>query len=286
MATIKQALISVSDKTGIVDFARGLLGFGVTLISTGGTAKLLRDEGLQVTEVGDYTGFPEMLDGRVKTLHPKVHAGILARRDLPAHMGAMKDTGIPTIELVVVNLYPFSQTVAKPDCTLADAIENIDIGGPAMVRSAAKNYQHVAVVTDPADYGALLKEMTSANGAVGAETRFRLAQKAFSHTAAYDGAISNYLTSLDTGGRRVEFPARLNLQFDLAQALRYGENPHQNACSSTWLKRCAMARIRIRTRRSTVISIPRPEVSPTMCSGRARNCHTTTSAMPMPRGSA
>ena len=229
MATIKQALISVSDKTGIVDFARGLLGFGVTLISTGGTAKLLRDAGLQVTEVGDYTGFPEMLDGRVKTLHPKVHAGILARRDLPAHMGAMKDTGIPTIELVVVNLYPFSQTVAKPDCTLADAIENIDIGGPAMVRSAAKNYQHVAVITDPADYGALLKEMTSANGAVGAETRFRLAQKAFSHTAAYDSAISNYLTSLDTGGRRVEFPARLNLQFDLAQALRYGENPHQNA---------------------------------------------------------
>ena len=229
MAVIKQALISVSDKTGIVEFARGLRGFAVKLISTGGTAKLLRDEGLQVTEVGDYTGFPEMLDGRVKTLHPKVHAGILARRDLPGHMSAMKDAGIPTIDLVVVNLYPFSRTVAKPECALADAIENIDIGGPAMVRSAAKNYQHVAVVTDPADYGPLLREMSSANGAVGAETRFRLAQKAFSHTAAYDVAISNYLTSLDTGGRRAEFPARLNLQFDLAQPLRYGENPHQNA---------------------------------------------------------
>src|SRR5665647_1678585 len=152
MAAIKQALISVSDKTGIVEFARGLQGFGVTLISTGGTAKLLRDAGLQVIEVGDYTGFPEMLDGRVKTLHPKVHAGILARRDLPAHMNAMKDTGIPAIDLVVVNLYPFRQAVAKPECTLAEAIENIDIGGPAMVRSAAKNYQHVAVVTDPVSY--------------------------------------------------------------------------------------------------------------------------------------
>ncbi|HSN39119.1 MAG TPA: bifunctional phosphoribosylaminoimidazolecarboxamide formyltransferase/IMP cyclohydrolase, partial [Burkholderiales bacterium] len=137
MAVIKQALISVSDKTGIVEFARGLQAFGVTLISTGGTAKLLRDEGLQVTEVGDYTGFPEMLDGRVKTLHPRIHAGILARRDLPPHMGAMKDAGISAIDLVVVNLYPFRQTVAKPDCTLAEAIENIDIGGPAMVRSAA-----------------------------------------------------------------------------------------------------------------------------------------------------
>ncbi len=229
MAVIKQALISVSDKTGIVEFARGLQGFGVTLISTGGTAKLLRDGGLQVIEVGDYTGFPEMLDGRVKTLHPKVHAGILARRDLPEHMNAMKDTGIPVIDLVVVNLYPFRQTVAKPDCTLAEAIENIDIGGPAMVRSAAKNHQHVAVVTDPADYAPLLREMASANGAVGAETRFRLAQKAFSHTAAYDGAISNYLTALDAGGRRAEFPAKLNLQFDRVQPLRYGENPHQNA---------------------------------------------------------
>jgi len=229
MAVIKQALISVSDKTGIVEFARGLQDFGVTLISTGGTARLLRDAGLKVTEVGEYTGFPEMLDGRVKTLHPRVHAGILARRDLPAHMGAMQDAGIPAIDLVVVNLYPFSQTVAKPDCTLAEAIENIDIGGPAMVRSAAKNYQHVAVVTDPADYASLLREMSSASGAIGAETRFLLARKAFSHTAAYDGAISNYLTALDSAGKRALFPARLNLQFDLVQALRYGENPHQYA---------------------------------------------------------
>jgi phosphoribosylaminoimidazolecarboxamide formyltransferase/IMP cyclohydrolase len=229
MAVIKQALISVSDKTGIVDFARGLAGFGVGLISTGGTARLLTDAGLKVTEVAQHTGFPEMLDGRVKTLHPKIHAGILARRDVPAHMAALRSAGIPMIDLVVVNLYPFRATVARAECTLEEAIENIDIGGPAMVRSAAKNYQHVAVVTDPADYASVLKEMASAHGAVGAETRFRLAQKAFSHTAAYDGAISNYLTALDAAGRRADFPARLNLQFDLIQELRYGENPHQNA---------------------------------------------------------
>jgi len=229
MAVIKQALISVSDKIGIIEFARGLAGFGVALISTGGTAKLLKDAGLKVAEVADYTGFPEMLDGRIKTLHPKVHAGILARRDVAGHVSALESAGIPTIDLVVVNLYPFSETVAKPGCALADAIENIDIGGPAMVRSAAKNYQHVAVVTDPADYTPLLREMASANGAVGAEMRFRLAQKAFSHTAAYDGAISSYLTALDPGGKRGEFPAVLNLQFQRVQTLRYGENPHQNA---------------------------------------------------------
>ena len=229
MAVIRQALISVSDKTGIVEFARGLASFGATLISTGGTAKLLREAGISVTEVGDYTGFPEMLDGRVKTLHPKIHAGILARRDLPAHLAALGAAGIPTIELVVVNLYPFGQTVARPDCTLAEAIENIDIGGPAMVRSAAKNYHHVAVVTHPADYAALLQEMASAQGALGAETRFRLAQKAFSHTAAYDGAIGNYLSALDPAGKPAAFPRCLNLQFDLAQTLRYGENPHQSA---------------------------------------------------------
>ncbi|MFN7087068.1 MAG: bifunctional phosphoribosylaminoimidazolecarboxamide formyltransferase/IMP cyclohydrolase [Burkholderiales bacterium] len=229
MAVIKQALLSVSDKTGIVGFARGLESFGVKLISTGGTAKLLREEGLQVIEAGDYTGFPEMLDGRVKTLHPRIHAGILARRDLVRHMEALKEAGIPAIDLVVVNLYPFSRTVAKPGCTLEDAIENIDIGGPALLRSAAKNYRHVAVVTDPADYDLLLREMSSAHGAVGADTRFRLARKAFSHTAAYDGAISNYLTALDAGGQRAQFPARLNLHFELAQTLRYGENPHQNA---------------------------------------------------------
>jgi phosphoribosylaminoimidazolecarboxamide formyltransferase/IMP cyclohydrolase len=229
MAAIKQALLSVSDKTGLVEFARGLAGFGVGLISTGGTAKLLKDAGLKVTEVADHTGFPEMLDGRVKTLHPKVHGGILARRDVPEHAAALKKAGIPTIDLVAVNLYPFSAAVARVECTLAEAIENIDIGGPAMVRSAAKNYEHVAVVTDPADYVPLLEEMKAASGALGAETRFRLAQKAFSHTARYDGAISNYLTSLESSGARARFPQRLNLQFERVQAMRYGENPHQEA---------------------------------------------------------
>lgn len=229
MTTIKQALISVSDKNGVVDFARGLAGFGVTLLSTGGTAKLLRDAGLKVTEVADYTGFPEMLDGRVKTLHPRIHAGLLGRRDLPEHVAAMQKAGIAGIDLVCVNLYPFTQTIAKPDCTLEDAIENIDIGGPAMVRSASKNYQHVAVVTDPADYAGLLQEMSAANGALGASTRFKLACKAFSHTAAYDSAISNYLTALQADGSREPFPARLNMQFDRVQTLRYGENPHQSA---------------------------------------------------------
>jgi phosphoribosylaminoimidazolecarboxamide formyltransferase/IMP cyclohydrolase len=230
MAAIKQALLSVSDKTGLVDLARALAGFGVKLLSTGGTAKLLQQAGLEVTEVADYTGFPEMLDGRVKTLHPKVHGGILARRDLPAHVDAIGAAGIPTIDLVVVNLYPFSETVARADCTLGDAIENIDIGGPAMVRSAAKNYRHVAVVTDPADYAPLLEEMAALSGAVGEQMRFRLAQKAFSHTAAYDGAISNYLTSRDASGENVQrFPGRLNIQLELAQTLRYGENPHQHA---------------------------------------------------------
>jgi phosphoribosylaminoimidazolecarboxamide formyltransferase/IMP cyclohydrolase len=229
MSVIKTALISVSDKAGLVGFARGLAEFGVALLSTGGTAKLLRDNGIAVTEVSDHTGFPEMLDGRVKTLHPKIHGGILARRDVAAHTGAIKDAGIAPIDLVVVNLYPFSQTVARAGCTLDEAIENIDIGGPAMVRSAAKNHAHVAVVTDPADYAAILAEMRTANGAVGETTRFKLAQKAFSHTAAYDGAISNYLTAVGPGGTHAAFPQRLNLNFELAQTLRYGENPHQNA---------------------------------------------------------
>jgi len=229
MSVIKTALLSVSDKTGLVEFARGLTNFGVALLSTGGTAKLLRDSGIGVTEVSDHTGFPEMLDGRVKTLHPKIHGGILARRDLPAHADALRGAGITTIDLVVVNLYPFAQAVARADCTLEDAIENIDIGGPAMVRSAAKNHAHVAVVTDPADYAAILAEMRVAGGAVGETTRFKLAQKAFSHTAAYDGAISNYLTALGSDGSRAAFPRRLNLNFELTQALRYGENPHQSA---------------------------------------------------------
>jgi phosphoribosylaminoimidazolecarboxamide formyltransferase/IMP cyclohydrolase len=170
-----------------------------------------------------------MLDGRVKTLHPKVHGGILARRDIAAHMDAIAAAAIAPIDLVVVNLYPFSATVARAGCTLEEAIENIDIGGPAMVRSAAKNHAHVAVVTDPADYPAIIAEMKAANGAVGSTTRFKLAQKAFSHTAAYDGAISNYLTALDSEGARVVFPHTLNAQFDLAQMMRYGENPHQDA---------------------------------------------------------
>ena len=229
MSVIKTALLSVSDKSGLVEFARGLAGHGVKMLSTGGTAKLLRDSGIAVTEVSDHTGFPEMLDGRVKTLHPKIHGGILARRDLPAHLSAINNAGIAPIDLVVVNLYPFTQTIARDGCTLEEAIENIDIGGPAMVRSAAKNHAHVAVVTDPADYAEILHEMQSANGAIGAPMRFKLAQKAFSHTAAYDGAISNYLTALGADGTRALFPQRLNLNFELAQTLRYGENPHQNA---------------------------------------------------------
>jgi phosphoribosylaminoimidazolecarboxamide formyltransferase/IMP cyclohydrolase len=213
-----------------VDFARGLVAKGIKLISTGGTSELLRKAGLEVLDVAEHTGFPEMLDGRVKTLHPKVHGGLLARRDSPSHMAAIRAADIEPIDLLVVNLYPFAQTVAREDATLDEAIENIDIGGPAMVRSAAKNYRHVAVVTDPADYAAILKELASASGAIGAETRFKLAQKAFSHTAAYDGAISNYLTALQSaeaepGG----FPERLNVQVELQQQLRYGENPHQAA---------------------------------------------------------
>jgi phosphoribosylaminoimidazolecarboxamide formyltransferase/IMP cyclohydrolase len=229
MNTIKQALLSVSDKTGLVDFARVLQGLGTTILSTGGTATRLREAGVSVTEVSDYTGFPEMLDGRVKTLHPRVHGGILARRDLPAHVNALNAHGIPPIDMVVVNLYPFGATVADPNCTLDEAIENIDIGGPAMVRSAAKNYAHVAVVTDPADYAAVATELTASGGSLSHATRFGLATKAFSHTAAYDGAISNYLTALQPDGSRARFPNRLNLQFDKVQDLRYGENPHQDA---------------------------------------------------------
>src|SRR5215467_4499395 len=181
-----QALLSVSDKTGLVDFARGLHALGVKLLSTGGTAKALADASLPVTEIGDYTGFPEMLDGRVKTLHPKVHGGILARRDLADHLAALEGHGIPTIDLVVVNLYPFRETVARTGCTLEEAIENIDIGGPTLVRAAAKNHAHVGVVVDPADYPALLEELRANATKLSAAMRFRLAQKAFSHTAAYD----------------------------------------------------------------------------------------------------
>ncbi len=229
------ALLSVSDKTGIVDFARALHTAGVKLLSTGGTAKLLAQNDLPVTEVSEVTGFPEMLDGRVKTLHPRIHGGLLARRDHPEHMAALKQHGIGTIDLLVINLYPFAQTTAKADCTLDDAIENIDIGGPAMLRAAAKNWQDVAVVIDPADYARVLAELKA--GAVARDTRFMLAKKVFAHTAAYDGMIANYLTALEAGAEnagnkvpaRIDYPAVFTLQLAKTQDLRYGENPHQSA---------------------------------------------------------
>jgi phosphoribosylaminoimidazolecarboxamide formyltransferase / IMP cyclohydrolase len=236
--TIKQALISVSDKTGVLEFAQGLAAQGVNLLSTGGTAKMLRDAGLTVTEIGDYTGFPEMLDGRVKTIHPKVHGGILARRDLPEHLSTIEAHGIPMIDLVCVNLYPFAATIAKAGVTLEDAIENIDIGGPAMVRSSAKNYNGVAIVTDPEDYAPLLAEMQANAGTLQLATRFNLAKKAFTHTARYDSMIANWLTGLDEGAEAkpaeaapvpVIFPAKLQLAFDRTEILRYGENSHQSA---------------------------------------------------------
>lgn len=228
---IKQALISVSDKTGVLEFARALAAMNVKLLSTGGTAKMLADNGLAVTEVADYTGFPEMLDGRVKTLHPRVHGGILARRDFPEHMAALAQHAIPTIDLVVVNLYPFQQTIAKDQCSLEDAIENIDIGGPAMLRSSAKNHKDVVVICDPVDYGRVLDELNATND-VSYETRFALAKKVFAHTAQYDGAITNYFSALGADREhttRSAYPDTLNLHFEKVQDMRYGENPHQAA---------------------------------------------------------
>src|SRR4051812_31516458 len=206
------ALLSVSDKTGIVELARELHGLGVKLLSTGGTARLLADAGLPVTEVADHTGFPEMLDGRVKTLHPKIHGGLLARRDLPEHMAAIEQHGISTIDILCVNLYPFEATVAKPGCTLEDAIENIDIGGPAMVRSAAKNWKDVAVLTDASQYAQVLSEL-KANNSVSKETKFALSVAAFNRISNYDAAISDYLSSLQADGSRSEFPAQSNARF-------------------------------------------------------------------------
>ena len=224
-----KALISVSDKTGIVDLAKALHKLKVELVSTGGTAKLLAEQGLPVTEVAQLTEFPEMLDGRVKTLHPKVHGGLLARRDVPEHMAALKEHGIQTIDLLIVNLYPFEATVAKPGCTLEDAIENIDIGGPAMVRSAAKNWKDVAVLTDASQYAAVIEELT-ADGQVSEKTRFALSVAAFNRISNYDAAISDYLSSYNLeDGTRTEFPAQSNSRFVKLQDLRYGENPHQNA---------------------------------------------------------
>ena len=226
---IARALLSVSDKSGLLEFAQALAHHGVELLSTGGTAKLIRDAGLAVIDVGDYTGFPEMLDGRVKTLHPKVHGGILANRLLPEHMSAVEAANIPLIDLVVVNLYPFRETVAQPGCTLEDAIENIDIGGPTMVRAAAKNWEGVAIVVDVADYAVLAAEMKESEGGLSRKTRFALAKKAFSHTAAYDGAIGNYLTCRELEGEPRAYPDVLTMQWTKAQDMRYGENPHQSA---------------------------------------------------------
>jgi phosphoribosylaminoimidazolecarboxamide formyltransferase/IMP cyclohydrolase len=230
------ALLSVSDKAGIVDLARDLHALGVRLVSTGGTAKLLADAGLPVTEVAEVTGFPEMLDGRVKTLHPKIHGGLLARRDLPEHVAALQRHGIATIDILVVNLYPFEQTVAKPGCTLEDAIENIDIGGPAMVRSGAKNWKDVAVLTDASQYRAVIDEL-KASGQVSRKTRFALSVAAFNRVSNYDAAISDYLSSLQEdpasgagqAPQRSLFPAQSNGRFVKLQDLRYGENPHQQA---------------------------------------------------------
>ncbi len=222
------ALISVSDKTGILEFAQALHALDIRLLSTGGTAKLLADAGLPVTEVAELTGFPEMLDGRVKTLHPKVHGGLLARRDVPAHMAALAQQGIDTIDLLVVNLYPFEATVAKPGCTLEDAIENIDIGGPAMVRSAAKNWKDVGVLTDASQYSQALAEL-KAEGQLSRKTKFAFSVAAFNRISQYDGAISDYLSGLQEDGTHALFPAQSNGRFIKLQDLRYGENPHQQA---------------------------------------------------------
>ncbi|MEQ3725115.1 bifunctional phosphoribosylaminoimidazolecarboxamide formyltransferase/IMP cyclohydrolase [Alcanivorax sp.] len=227
---VERALISVSDKTGIVEFAKALAEQGVEILSTGGTYKKLQDEGIAVREVSDYTGFPEMMAGRVKTLHPKVHGGILGRRGQDEQV--MADNDISRIDLVVVNLYPFEATVANPDCSLIDAIENIDIGGPTMVRSAAKNNASVGIVTNANDYQRVLDDMTANNGALSDTLRFDLAIKAFEHTAAYDSAIANYFGK-KVGENNDDFPRTINLNFEKTQNMRYGENPHQKAAFYT-----------------------------------------------------
>ena len=227
--TVARALLSVSDKSGIVELARGLVALDIALLSTGGTASVLAEAGLPVMDIGRYTGFPEMLDGRVKTLHPKVHGGILARRDVASHRDALAAHAIPPIDLVVVNLYPFRETVANPACTLEDAIENIDIGGPAMLRSAAKNWMHVGVVVRPADYAVVLDELRANGNVLSKALRFRLMQRAFAHTAVYDGAIANWLTARDDDGVAQGFPQSLSISGEKLQEMRYGENPHQRA---------------------------------------------------------
>ncbi len=231
---IQRAILSVTDKTGLVDFARQLSSLGIELISTGGTAKLLRDNGIAAKDISDLTGFPEMLDGRVKTLHPKVHGGILHRRENPAHVAAVAEHGIQPIDMVVVNLYAFEKTAAKPGVAFEELIENIDIGGPSMIRSAAKNFNDVAVVTSPSDYSVIAQELARLNGALSLETKWRLAQKAFATTAAYDSAIASTLEKIpeDFGLQRDKdgsFPQTLRLSFQKTLDLRYGENPHQKA---------------------------------------------------------
>ena len=227
MSVVKRALVSVSNKTGIIDFCRELQDLGITILSTGGTASLLLKQGIRVTDVSDYTGFPEMMDGRVKTLHPKIHGGLLGRSGKDEAI--MKEHGIEAIDLVVVNLYPFEATVSRPDCTLEEAIENIDIGGPTMIRSAAKNHARVGVVVDTADYESVLNELKHNQCSLSDATRFRLAKKVFSHTASYDGAVSNYLGNIVSDGKYQDFPDTFTMQFRKAQDLRYGENPHQSA---------------------------------------------------------
>ena len=217
-----KALISVSDKTGVVEFAKGLVALGWEILSTSGTMKLLKESGVPVTSVSDVTGFPEICDGRVKTLHPKIHGALLARRDIPEHMKELEDNGIDTIDLVCVNLYPFRETIAKPDVTMEDAVEHIDIGGPSMLRSAAKNWESVTVVCNPADYETILSEI-KADGNTTRETRLKLSAKAYTHTAEYDMAISTYMRA------QAGLPEKLFLEYDMKQELRYGENPHQEA---------------------------------------------------------
>jgi phosphoribosylaminoimidazolecarboxamide formyltransferase/IMP cyclohydrolase len=228
---ISRALISVSDKTGIVEFAQALDDQGVEILSTGGTFRLLREQGIQAVEVSDYTGFPEMMDGRVKTLHPKVHGGILGRRGTDE--AVMESHGIKPIDMVVVNLYPFASTVADPNCDLPTAIENIDIGGPTMVRSAAKNHRDVAIVVNAVDYQNVIDEMRNHQGQLGYETRYQLMVKAFEHTAAYDGMIANHFGSRDTNNQQRAFADTYNVQYIKAQEMRYGENPHQQAAFYT-----------------------------------------------------
>ena len=227
LAPVRRALISVSDKTGILDFARALSQLGVEILSTGGTFRLLRDNGVPAVEVSDYTGFPEMMDGRVKTLHPKVHGGILGRRGIDD--GVMAEHGVQPIDMVVVNLYPFAATVADPNCDLPTAIENIDIGGPTMVRSAAKNHRDVAIVVNASDYSPIVDELKANNGQLAYGTRYALMVKAFEHTAAYDGMIANHFGARNTQNQQRDFPDTFNLQFHKKQDMRYGENPHQKA---------------------------------------------------------